>query len=107
MKLCKFGASRCNNCGYCRMKWIKSEGVMEKFETKVKGKVVEMRQKITTKKYFLVVSNEDCVMEVWADKAEDLKFIVNIYDDKEQPHPVSMIIDVAAEEIYKIKRVSE
>ena len=54
------------------------------------------------KKYFLLVSDDEVIMEAWAQDWSHLLSVVNIYDEDEQPHPVSLIIDVQARKIYDI-----
>ena len=68
-----------------------------------KGKIINFTQ-ANKKKYFLVVSDDECVLECWADSHKDLVGITNIYDDKGQPFKVSIIIDVLARRIYEVKR---
>lgn len=66
--------------------------------------VVDFRQVINKKKYFLVVSDTECVLECWANDVTDLAGIVNIYDEEENPHVVTAIVDVAEKHIYEIKK---
>lgn len=54
------------------------------------------------KKYFLLVSDDEVIMEAWAQDWSHLLSVENIYDEDEQPHPVSLIIDVQARKIYDI-----
>ncbi len=65
--------------------------------------IIDYRQVNSTKKYFLVVADSECVLECWANSYLDLVGIVNIYDKEEKPHKVSMIVDVSERHIYEIK----
>lgn len=66
--------------------------------------VIDFRQVENDKKYFLVVSDTECVLECWANNYMELAGIVNIYDSEGNPHKVNMIIDVAERHVYEIKR---
>ena len=66
--------------------------------------VIDFREVTNKKKYFLVVSDTECVLECWANSYIDLAGIVNIYDEDEKPHKVTAIVDVAEKHIYEIKR---
>lgn len=66
--------------------------------------VIDFRQVNSKKKYFLVVADSECVLECWANSYLDLVGIINIYDEEENPHKVSMIIDVLERNIYEIER---
>lgn len=64
--------------------------------------VIEFNQESKKKKkYFLVVSDEQLVLECWANSYLDLMGITTIYDENENPKKVSMIIDVAERHIYE------
>ena len=66
--------------------------------------VIDFREVNNKKKYFLVVSDTECVLECWANSYIDLAGIVNIYDEEEKPHKVNMIIDVLERRVYEIER---
>lgn len=66
------------------------------------NKVVDSRQMDNKQKYFLVVSEEGCVMEFWANSYLDLVGIVSIYDDEEKPYKVSIIVDVTEKHLYDV-----
>lgn len=54
------------------------------------------------KRYFLIVSDGECVTECWANSYKDLTAITHICDEKEKPYEVSMIVDVHARQIYEV-----
>lgn len=69
--------------------------------------VIDFRQVKTKKKYFLMVSDSECVLECWANSYIDLAGVVTIYDDEEKPHKVNMIVDVLDKHIYEMRRDEE
>jgi hypothetical protein len=64
---------------------------------------MDNKAKTNEKNYYLVVSKSGCVMECWAENDFYLFGIKNIYDDNQEPHPVSFIVNVANEEIIDME----